>query len=258
MHRINSENNKKIKFIRSLKQKKNRHRNKRYILEGIKPIIEGLEENAPIDEIFISEEFSETELDNYPILKREKLNLIDDRTFEKVTDTVNSQGIFATVKAELKSIEEILPFGRYILLDELSDPGNMGGIIRGADAFSFDGIIVGPKSVDVLNEKVIRSTMASIFRVNIYVLDEKSQMEYLKKRKFRIYSTTVGEGSKLPKEVDLRQNIILIIGNEARGVSKEMESYAEGLIHIPMSGDAESLNANVSANILMYESDRQR
>lgn len=258
LHKINSENNKKLKFIKSLKQKKNRHKHKKYILEGIKPIIEGIEEDAPIDEIFISEEFLEKEFENYGILKKKKINLINNKTFEKITDTVNSQGIFATVNAKLFSIEDIIPFGRYILLDELSDPGNMGGIIRGADAFSFDGVIVGPKSVDVLNEKVIRSTMASIFRVEIFIMKDKSEMEYLKKRKFRIYSTTLKEGSKPPSKVDLSQNIILVIGNEAHGVSEEMENYSDGLIHIPMSGNAESLNANVSGNILMYESERQR
>lgn len=255
---INSEDNRRIKFIKSLKQKKIRTRESTYILEGIKPIQEGLEEEADIIEIFISQEFYDKDLPKYPQLLKERLNIVDDRIFVKITDTVNSQGIIATVKADLKSLSEILPFGRYILVDGLSDPGNMGGIIRGIDAFGFDGLIVGPNSVDVLNEKVVRSTMASIFRINIYLMRDFQEMEALKKLKFKIFATSLEERSLTSFEANLRDNIILIIGNEARGVSQEMREFAQETLFIPMTGNAESLNANVSASILMYESMRQR
>ncbi len=255
---INSEDNKKIKFIKSLKQKKNRIRESTYILEGVKPIVEAINEDVKILEIFLSQEFFDKEIKNYPEILKEKLNVVDNNLFEKVTDTVNSQGIIATVVADLKDLEDILPFGRYILLDGLSDPGNMGGIIRGVDAFGFDGIIIGPNSVDVLNEKVVRSTMASIFRVNIFVMKSIEEMEILKSRMFRIISTSLEDKSLEPQKADLKDNIIIIIGNESQGVSKEMKAFSGESLHIPMVGGAESLNANVSASILMYESMRQR
>lgn len=255
---IKAEDNKKIKFIKSLKQKKVRTKESTYILEGVKPILEGLNEGAEIIEVFISNTFFESEIRKYEELVNVSINIVDDRIFNKITDTVNSQGIIATVKADLKSLEDILPFGRYVLLDALADPGNMGGIIRGIDAFGFDGLIVGPNSVDVLNEKVIRSTMASIFRIDIYIMKSLEEMKILKARKFRILSTNLSEQSLSPMDTDLKNNVIIIIGNEANGVSKGMEAYAENLVHIPMVGGAESLNANISASILMYESMRQR
>lgn len=255
---IKSEDNKKIKFLKSLKQKKIRLRESTYILEGIKTNIEAINEGANIIEIFMSESFFEKEFSNYSEFKNITSNIVEDRIFDKITDTVNSQGIISTVKAKLFKMDDIMPFGKYILVDALSDPGNLGGIIRGIDAFNFDGIIIGPNTVDVLNEKVIRSTMASIFRVKIFMMKDISEMEILKKLKFRIITTTLKDGSKSPMDTDLKNNIVLIIGNEANGVSKEMEDYSSDFLHIPIEGGAESLNANVSASILMYESLRQR
>ena len=255
---INSEENRKIKFVKSLKQKKFRNKESTYILEGIKPVLEALDEGIRVREIFMSRTFYEEESKKYGNIPNKLINVVEDKLFDKITDTVNSQGIIATVFADLKEVEDILPFGRYILLDGLSDPGNMGGIIRGVDAFGFDGLIVGPNSVDVLNEKVVRSTMASIFRINIYVMKNIDEMEILKSRMFRILATSLEEKSFTPMETDLKDNVIIIIGNESQGVSKEMKKYATQSLYIPMVGGAESLNANVSASILMYESMRQR
>ena len=255
---INSEENKKIKFIKSLKQKKARTRESKYILEGIKPVMEAITEGIRIREIFLSKSFFEDGMKDYPDLQKQKLNIIEDKIFYQITDTVNSQGIFASVFADLKDVEDILPFGRYILLDGLSDPGNMGGIIRGVDAFGFDGLIVGPNSVDVLNEKVVRSTMSSIFRINIYVMKNMDEMEILKSRMFRILATSLEEKSFTAKDSDLKDNVVIIIGNESQGVSDGMKKFASQSLYIPMVGGAESLNANVSASILMYESMRQR
>ena len=134
----------------------------------------------------------------------------------------------------------------------------MGGIIRGVDAFGFDGLIVGPNSVDVLNEKVVRSTMSSIFRINIYVMKNMDEMEILKSRMFRILATSLEEKSFTAKDSDLKDNVVIIIGNESQGVSDGMKKFASQSLYIPMVGGAESLNANVSASILMYESMRQR
>lgn len=255
---INSEENKKIKFIKSLKQKKARTRESTYILEGIKPVMEAITEGIRIREIFLSKSFFEDGMKDYPDLQKQKLNIIEDKIFYQITDTVNSQGIFASVFADLKDVEDILPFGRYILLDGLSDPGNMGGIIRGVDAFGFDGLIVGPNSVDVLNEKVVRSTMSSIFRINIYVMKNMDEIEILKSRMFRILATSLEEKSFTAKDSDLKDNVVIIIGNESQGVSDGMKKFASQSLYIPMVGGAESLNANVSASILMYESMRQR
>ena len=254
MNIIKSEDNKKIKYIKSLKNKKNRLRDMTFILEGKKVILEAINEGAEILEIFVSESF----FNNEKIGEFGSVNIISDQIFNKISDTVNSQGIVATCKLEIHDLEDILPFGRYILLDGLSDPGNMGGIIRGADAFSFDGVILGPNCVDVMNEKVVRSTMASIFRVNLFNMKSYDDIAILNRMFFRIIATTLEGDSKAPKDSDLKDNIIVAIGNEANGVSKELLEKSGERIHIPMPGNAESLNANVAASIIMYESDRQK
>ncbi|MDO5027796.1 MAG: RNA methyltransferase [Bacillota bacterium] len=255
---IQGDTNKKIKYLRSLKQKKVRLRDKTFILEGLKVNLEAIKEGAPIIESFISQSFYKNQYPSYKDLERLNINVVEDRIFNKLTDTVRSQGIISTVKKDLLDLEDLMPFGRYILVDGLGDPGNLGGIIRDIDAFNFDGIILGPNTVDILNEKVVRSTMASIFRVKAYVMKDSAQMADLKKARYRIYSTSLSPRSVEPSQLDLKDNIILIIGNEANGVSEAMAAQAQGDIHIPMEGRAESLNANVSASILMYESQRQR
>lgn len=256
---IKSEDNGKLRFLRSLKQKKIRNKESVYIIEGEKVIIEGLEMGVKMRDIFISESFLNNRWNNISgDTKGVKVNVLSDIIFDKTADTVNTQGILAIAESHTKSLEEILPFGRYILLDGLNDPGNMGGIIRSADAFSFDGVIIGPNCVDPFNEKVIRSTMASIFRTNLYIMKSKEEISLLKKKMFRIYATALSEKSLSILDMDLKNNIVIIIGNEANGVSEYFLNESDENVIIPMTGNAESLNANVAASICMYESMRQR
>lgn len=256
---INSEDNGKIKFLRSLKIKKIRNKESVFIAEGEKVILEALSMGVRLRDIFISESFhGEKWQEISDDFKGLKVNLVPDNIFNKLADTVNTQGILAIAESKTKNLNDILPFGRYILLDGLNDPGNMGGIIRSADAFSFDGIIVGPNCVDPFNEKVIRSTMASIFRTNLYIMKSQEDISLLKKKMFRIYATTLNEKSKSILDVDLKNNVVLIIGNEANGVSEYFIKEADESIIIPMTGNAESLNASIAASICMYESMRQK
>lgn len=256
---IKSRDNGKYKYINSLKQKKNRVKDKRFILEGKKVIEESIEFKV-ITEVALSQSFSQSEKNRDLIDRLESIvevSVFTDELFAKLSDTITPQGILAVCKTDLKELGDILPFGRYILVDGVSDPGNLGGIIRSIDAFAFDGIIIGPRTVDPYNDKVIRSTMASIFRVNMYKMDSKEDIAVIKKLMFKIYSASLRKSVSI-YDAELKDNFVLIIGNEANGVSEYLEGESDSAISIPIIGGAESLNANVAASIFMYESSKQK
>ena len=144
------------------------------------------------------------------------------------------------------------------MLDRIQDPGNLGTIIRTADAFGVDGILISEGSVDGYNPKVVRATMGSIFRVNIlHIKKSLNILEELKNRGIKIYSTSL-QGKNYIQEINFKIPSLLIIGNESKGVSDELLNMAHSLIKIPMVGKAESLNAAVASSIIMYEAMKQR
>ena len=165
----------------------------------------------------------------------------------------------AMCEFNIRELSEIYDLDNPIILflDGLQDPGNMGTIIRTADAFNIDGIILGQGSVDPYNLKVVRATMGSIFRVPLYICDNSLEtIMGLKTRGFNLLATSL-EGS-LIYDSDFKGKIISVIGNEANGVSPDILKEADKCIKIPMPGNAESLNAGVAASIIMYEAMRSR
>ncbi|MDO5725538.1 MAG: RNA methyltransferase [Tissierellia bacterium] len=255
---IDSFDNKRIKQIKSLKQKKYRLKLNRYLLEGIKVINEAVISKKARELYIRFSNENDREIKN--IIKNFDHNnsifILNDKLFDSLTDTINSQGIIAICERNILDIEEILPFGKYILLDRISDPGNLGGIIRSAEAFEFDGAILSPGCVDIYNEKTVRATSASIFRLPIYEMKSRNQIDILKKLKFKIFAADMN-GSSMINENELLQNFILIIGNEGQGVGEDFLTKDIKKIHIPMKNSVESLNANVAASIMMFESYRR-
>lgn len=254
---IESTDNKTYKYLKGFLNKKQRRNEEIFLIEGIKVVKETILEKAPLyiaisTKIMDLEEIKEIENlvdDSYT-----KIIYIKDKIFNSLTDTENSQGIIAYYNFIHKKDISNIKKGKFVLLDDLKDPGNLGGIIRSAEAFSIDGIILTKETVDLYNPKVIRSTMASIFRVNIYIIDKKDQLLDLKDD-FKIVSTAF-ENSISIYDFDFTDNIILTIGNEAHGVSTEIFNMSSEFIKIPMSDKINSLNANVAASICMYEMDK--
>ena len=191
---------------------------------------------------------------------RKELIYVPDSIFKEISDTENPQGILAIARFKFQELKglKIKEKPTLVFLDRLQDPGNMGTIIRTADAFNIDGIIINGGCVDPYNPKVVRATMGSIFRIPIYHVEDSVQgLSSLKERGLRIFATSL-EGSVPIYDIDYNDGFILVIGNESTGVSDEIYSLSDKLIRIPMPGEAESLNAGVAASIIMYEAMKQR
>ena len=246
---ITSKDNNRIKEIKKLKQKK--YRTDKYIVEGTKMIMEAITENLDIDVIVIRSGFN-LEIDISEYNKIETTEAI----FNELTDVVSPQGILAVIKKK-KSKNQIEKDDNYIIaLDGIQDPGNLGTIIRTADAANLKQIIVSKDTVDGYSPKVIRSTMGAIYRVKLIEADNLSEyLNDLKKYGFEIVTTELN-ASKSIYDVDYNKKIV-VIGNEANGISREIQKIANHKVKIPMPGKAESLNASVASSIMIYEYVRQ-
>lgn len=250
---IDSIYNKVIKEINSLKNKKDRDKKGLFILEGERLISEI--PNTDMIKYIVAEE-------NYKGIATECSNIyrVSKSMFEKISDTVNPQGILAVCHIMEEDTENVV-YGEtsfYVILENVTDPGNMGTIIRTADAAGADGIFLTKGCVDIYNPKVIRATMGSIFHLPIY--RNVDGIELVKNLNNIGINTLAAhlKGSKVLYDVDMTKGCAVIIGNEARGLSDEMSTAAKSLVKIPMPGKAESMNAGIAAGIIIYEAVRQR
>ncbi|NLY44679.1 MAG: RNA methyltransferase [Tissierella sp.] len=262
MLEISSSQNSLIKEIKGLNRKKNRWKNRLFIIEGIKIIEEAIINGIKIKSILFSDGFLDSEEGSVfyeGIKNRDNLVKINDSLFNSISDTENPQGIMAICEFNVRNLSEVdyLNKPSILFLDGVQDPGNMGTIIRTADAFNIDGIILGEGSVDPYNLKVVRSTMGSIFRVPLYICDSSIEtIIQLKNKGFDILATSLEGGAIY--DSDFNSKFLCVIGNEANGVNPKILDMADRCIKIPMPGNAESLNAGVAASIIMYEVMRSR
>ena len=193
-------------------------------------------------------------------LKGWHYELISENVCKHLSDTKTPQGVIAVVRRTEPSIEELLHKEKnpcFFLLENLQDPGNLGTIVRTAEGAGVTGIIMNRETVDIYNPKVIRSTMGAIFRVPFVIADSLPEVIFqLKQNGVSVYAGHL-KGDVFYKQ-DYRDGSAFLIGNEGNGLTDEITALADHKIKIPMKGKVESLNAAVSATILMYETMRQR
>lgn len=242
---IISKDNSQIKHIRQLSQKKYRDDYKEFVVEGIKIVQEAIEENENIQLVVICEELLKRQIDT----KNFKVEYVNKSIFELISDTVTPQGILAVIKE--KEPQEITSQVLFAL-DDIQDPGNMGTIIRTLDAAGIKDLIISKESADIYNPKVTRSTMGAIYRVNVIRENLKSKLIELQEKGYKIVVTSLAT-DKYYYDIDYNEKMIIVIGNEGKGVSKEINEIADIKIKIPMLGKAESLNASIATGILAYE-----
>lgn len=260
MKEISSLSNPRVKQWIQLQDKKGREKHNKYRVEGIHLVTEALQSNIEIECIVYSiNEGIPAEIKPYQSKKNIEWIAVSIAILEKCTDTVTPQGIFAVIHKSDTALESILnqPDPLVIVLDAIQDPGNLGTIIRSADAFGASGVVIGKGSVDLLNPKTIRSTMGSLFHLPIIEGDLQTILEKVQKKSIEIISTGL-KGKNHCYDQDFTRGIWIVIGNEAQGVSKYVSPYIRKEILIPMVGQAESLNAAMATTVLLYEASRQR
>jgi len=247
--KIESSSNNIYKNTKKLFGKNGRKKSSCFIIEGERIVCDAYKNGAQFEYIIISEK---RELP--PELTNVKTYVVTEKLFDDLKETVNSQGILAVVKCPENNFADVdlSGSGCYLYLDSVADPGNMGTILRSADAFGIDGVILSKGCVDVYNPKVIRSTMSGIFNVKLF-FDDGNYLEEFKNNGYKIIGTfPLGEIAS--SEFDYSDKCVIVMGNEANGISQEVERICDSKLTIPMTGGAESLNVSVACGIILYES----
>ncbi len=249
MLKIESSSNPLFKQTKKLLTRAGRKKTGLFILEGQRLVCDSAGLGADIQYIFVSEDF---DISAAVVPQNIKIYALPDKLFSQLKSTVNSQGILAVAGYNAGYFSDIdFSSGLYLYLDSVSDPGNMGTIIRSANAFGVDGIILSEGCVDVFNPKVLRSTMSGIFCVNIY-FDDGNALDALSQNGFKI-AGTFPKGEFSPRDFDYTDKCVIVMGNEANGISPEVESLCTDKITIPMTECTESLNVSIACGIMLYE-----
>lgn len=236
---ITSLNNEHIKEILKLKEKKYRDLSNTFLIEGRHLVLEAYREKKIVELILEQDELFPLDTNTL---------YVSSSVMKKLSDLSTPSNVMAVVeKLDEKPIGE-----KILILDNIQDPGNLGTIIRSAVAFNFDTIVLSPKTVDLYNPKVVRSTQGMMFHTNIIIREPVSFMNELKKEGYKIVGTKVTNGVDV-RESKTYSHFALIIGNEGKGMSEELSELCDEYLYIKMNDQCESLNAAVAASILMYE-----
>ena len=250
---ITAKDNPLIKLASLLQSSpKARKENGLFALEGLRICKDAAENSIEFDKLIITKsayEKHKTDIDIFAN-KSKKCYILSENLFKKISDTSSPQGII--VLAKIPEIEsDISGEKRYVALENISDPSNLGAISRTAEALGIDGIILSSDGCDPYSPKSLRSSMGSLLRVPLYITENIS--EFILKNKLRAYACVVNDDAEKISDIKFMGGDVLLIGNEANGLSIEAKEKAYKCITIPMNGKAESLNAAAPAAIAMWE-----
>lgn len=257
---ITSKDNEKIKLYRKLAEdKKYRRREQLFTLEGVRLVTDAAKEAVKLHCVFVSEsclkKYGEA-LEPLMNAYKNEAYIIPDSLAKQLSDTEMTQGLFAAARIpaldKSSYSDKIKNGGRYLILDRIQDPGNMGTMLRTADACGIDAVFVCG-CCDVYSPKAIRSAMGSIFRVNILDTDIESAVGLLKKSDVPVFAAVVDSSCVSLKKCDFSAGGAVMIGNEGSGLPDEHADLADVKMTIKMHGTINSLNAAMAAGIIMWE-----
>lgn len=255
-NKISSKDNPLIKLVCSLQgSAKSRKENGLFVLEGLRICSDAYENGIAFDKLIVSETFLKKQETSVNLLAKncDSKFLIPDSLFAKISDTDSPQGIIAVVKipSDLKPIDAK---GRYIALENIQDPSNLGAISRTAEALGVSGIVL-KSGCDPFSPKSLRASMGTLLRLPLYQTEDLN--EFISKNSLRSFACVVDTSAEAISNVEFKDGDVLIIGNEANGITKETADNSYKKITIPMLGSAESLNAAAAAAIVMWELKKQ-
>ncbi|MCU7557097.1 TrmH family RNA methyltransferase [Macrococcus capreoli] len=242
MERIESVNNLKIKQIAKLHTRKERKKSNQFLIEGFHLVEEAAKSNIDIEMILTvnPEKLNEVIVEN----SKEQFE-ITFKIAEKLSQTEAPQGIYAVCNMpEVSNIE----MNKVLYLDRIQDPGNVGTIIRTADAAGMDAVIIAKGTVDIYNDKVLRASQGSVFHIPVVEMDFAEAKDLVKGK---VYGTSLDNAVDY-KSIEANEQFMLVLGNEGQGVDEAILAQTDENLYVPIHGKAESLNVAVCAGILMY------
>ena len=240
---ITSKANSVVKNAKKLHQKK--YRKSAYLIEGWHLFEEAVQAGVTIEKIFALESYQE-QLAAFP-----QTVWVSEDILLDLADSQTPQGIVAVVQKEEVGQADFRQ-GKFLFLEDVQDPGNVGTIIRTVDAAGFTGVIVSDKSADIYSLKTLRSMQGSHFHLPIYRMTSQALLKETKEAAIHVLATTLSKDSVDYRELPPIENFVLVVGNEGQGISPLMAESADQLVHISMKGQAESLNVAVAAGILIF------
>ena len=240
---ITSKSNSLVKNTKKLHRKK--YRKNSYLIEGWHLYEEALAAGATFRYIFTLADYENR------ITDKDKLVLVSPEVLSDLSDAPSPQGIVAEIA--FPSLVEVPEFrGKWLFLESIQDPGNLGTMIRTADAAGFAGVLVSDDAADIYHMKTLRSMQGSHFHLPVYRMSRERVFELTENQGLPIWATTLSEDSVDYRTLDKPENVLLVMGNEGQGISQQVADKADFRVHIPMPGQSESLNVAVAAGIVMF------
>jgi len=261
MEKITSLQNPKVKNIGKLSKAKERREQNLFTIEGARELLLALSSDYEIDSVFICPElFAKTDypdvLDNIPNSRKIE---VSETVFEKIAYREGSDGLITLAHPQGHTLENLSlsknPF--IIILEAVEKPGNLGAILRTADAAQADAVIICDPATDLYNPNVIRSSVGCLFTVQIAICTSQEALDFLNAKKIKTFAAEL-QASEWYQDTDFTQSSAIIMGTEADGLTDFWLNNADARIKIPMRGTIDSLNVSVSTAILTFEAMRQR
>ncbi|HFI0150716.1 TPA: TrmH family RNA methyltransferase [Streptococcus suis] len=243
MEIIRSKANASIKEAKKLHQKK--YRRSSYLIEGWHLLEEARQAEAVIEQVFVLEDYADR------VAGLENVKLVSPEVLQDLADSQTPQGVVAQLALPKQTLPVELT-GRYLVLEDVQDPGNVGTMIRTADAAGYNGVFLSDKSADIYSMKVLRSMQGSHFHLPVYRMPIAEILTHLQENQVQVLATTLSSQSVDYKEVKPAASFAIVMGNEGQGISELVAAEADQLVHISMPGQAESLNVAVAAGILLF------
>lgn len=244
---ITSINNELVKQVVKLQQKKYRDEEKKFLLEGFKPIEEAFQSKIEIEKVFVLKERAS----KYKFIQN-KLILTTEAILKKISTTDSPPDAVAVAKQKIYTLDDIKSAKRIVLLENIKDLGNLGTILRTAKAFSQDAVILFGDTVDLYNPKCVRSSVGNLWKIPIVQIKDLAILQSTFKNFERIATLPKAKNTINLKDYKAKAPYLLMFGSESKGLSQDLIDFSTSKITIEMNSDIESLNLGVSVGIILY------